>query len=62
MLCVGSVTRTGAVQTDDAQAGRKFLAREPIVLADLVAAHPEEFWQAMEAEAVLTALVKGASS
>ena len=36
--------------------GRRFLARELIALADLVAAHPEEFRQAMEDEDVLTAL------
>jgi len=36
--------------------GRKFLARELIALADLVAAHPEEFRQAMQDEAVLAAL------
>jgi len=36
--------------------GRKFLAKELIALADLVATHPQEFAQAMQDEAVLTAL------
>jgi len=36
--------------------GRRFLARELTALADLVAAHPDEFRQAMEDEDVLTAL------
>jgi len=36
--------------------GRTFLAKELIALADLVAAHPEEFRHAMQDEAVLTAL------
>jgi hypothetical protein len=39
--------------------GREFLAKELIALADLVAAHPEEFRQAMEDEAVLAALGAG---
>ena len=50
--------RSLAVKDDH---GRKFLAPELIALADLVAAHPEEFRQAMADEAVLTTLVKGAS-
>jgi hypothetical protein len=39
--------------------GREFLAKELIALADLVAAYPEEFRQAMDAEAVLAALRTG---
>ena len=39
--------------------GREFLAKELIALADLVAAHPEEFRQAMDAEAVLAVLGTG---
>jgi hypothetical protein len=36
--------------------GREFLTKELIALANLVAAHPQEFRAAMEAEAVLMAL------
>jgi hypothetical protein len=39
--------------------GREFLAKELIALADLVAAHPEEFRQAIDAEAVLVTLGTG---
>jgi len=49
-----AVLRTDLAVTDEQ--GRVALAKELIALADLAAAHPEEFRQALESEEILKAL------